>query len=129
MTHIISEAAVYENEKFISANSAELLEHLEMSIIEDMPPKEFNIYDDIKDKLMKQGVPEKEIAFIHDYDTAEQKQKLFDKMNTGEVRILLGSTQKCGAVMNAQAKMIALHHLDAPMRPSEDDHSKRNIFT
>ena len=119
MTHIISEAAVYENGKFISANSAELLEHLEMSIIEDMPPKEFNIYDDIKDKLMKQGVPEKEIAFIHDYDTSEQKQKLFNQMNAGDVRILLGSTSNCGAGMNAQKKMIALHHLDAPMRPSD----------
>ena len=129
MTHIISEAAVYENGKFISANSAELLEHLEMSTIEDMPPKEFNIYDDIKDKLMKHGVPENEIAFIHDYDTAEQKQNLFNKMNAGEVRVLLGSTSKCGAGMNSQKKMIALHHLDAPMRPSEDDHSKRNIFT
>ena len=128
MTHIISEAAVYENGKFISANSAELLEHLEMSPIEDMPPKEFNIYDDIKDKLMKHGVPENEIAFIHDYDTAEQKQNLFNKMNAGEVRVLLGSTSKCGAGMNSQKKMIALHHLDAPMRPSEDDHSKRNIL-
>ena len=90
-----------------------------MSPVEDMPPKEFNIYDDIKNKLMERGVSEKEIAFIHDYDTAEKKQGLFNKMNAGEVRILLGSTSKCGAGMNAQKKMIALHHLDAPMRPSD----------
>ena len=85
------------------------------------------MYDDIKGKLIGRGVPENEIAFIHDYETAEQKQKLFDKMNTGEVRILLGSTQKCGAGMNAQAKMIALHHLDCPLRPSEVEQFIRNI--
>lgn len=118
-TKIISEAAIFENGKFDTSRSDELLEKLEMSHIEDMPPKEFNIYDDIKNKLMKQGVPEKEIAFIHDYDTAEKKQGLFNKMNAGEVRVLLGSTSKCGAGMNAQKKMIALHHLDAPMRPSD----------
>lgn len=121
MTKIISEAAIFENGKFNSLNSNELLERFEMSAIEDMPPKEFNIYDDIKNKLIERGVPEKEIAFIHDYDTPEQKQGLFNQMNSGEVRILLGSTSKCGAGMNAQKKMIALHHLDAPMRPSDDE--------
>lgn len=102
-TKIISEAAIFEKGKFNTSRSDELLEKLEMSPVEDMPPKEFNIYDDIKDKLVKQGVPEKEIAFIHDYDTAEKKQELFNKMNAGEVRILLGSTSKCGAGMNARA--------------------------
>lgn len=120
-TKIISEAAIFENGKFNASRSDELLEKLEMSPIEDMPPKEFNIYDDIKNKLVERGVPEKEVAFIHDYDTPEQKQGLFNKMNAGEVRILLGSTSKCGAGMNAQKKMIALHHLDAPMRPSDVD--------
>ena len=119
MTKIISEAAIFENGKFNPVNSEELLEKLAMSPVEEMPPKEFNVYDDIKDKLVAKGVPEKEIAFIHDYDTPEQKQKLFNQMNAGEVRILLGSTAKCGAGMNAQQKMIALHHLDAPMRPSD----------
>lgn len=118
-TKIISEAAIFKNGKFDKSHSDELLEKLEMSPVEDMPPKEFNIYDDIKNKLMERGVSEKEIAFIHDYDTAEKKQGLFNKMNAGEVRILLGSTSKCGAGMNAQKKMIALHHLDAPMRPSD----------
>ena len=97
-----------------------------MSPIEDMPPKKFNVYDDINDKLIAKGVPENEIAFIHDYDTPEQKQKLFNQMNAGDVRILLGSTSKCGAGMNAQKKMIALHHLDAPLRPSDVEQPKRN---
>ena len=125
---IYSQAAIFEDGKLNDVNSVELLEKLLMSDVEDIPPKEFNVYDDIKGKLMDRGVPENEIAFIHDYETAEQKQKLFDKMNAGEVRILLGSTQKCGAGMNAQAKMIALHHLDCPLRPSDVEHSKRNIF-
>ena len=116
---IYSQAAIFEDGKLNDVNSVELLEKLLMSDVEDIPPKEFNVYDDIKGKLMDRGVPENEIAFIHDYETAEQKQKLFDKMNAGEVRILLGSTQKCGAGMNAQAKMIALHHLDCPLRPSD----------
>lgn len=128
MTKILSEAAVFENGKFNSINSTDLLEKLAMSPVEDMPPKEFNVYDDIKNKLVAKGVPENEVAFIHDYDTPEQKQKLFNQMNAGDVRILLGSTSKCGAGMNAQKKMIALHHLDAPMRPSEDGQSKRNIL-
>ncbi len=114
-----SQAAIFENGKLNDADSPELLEKLLMSDVEDIPPKEFNVYDDIKGKLMDRGVPENEIAFIHDYETAEQKQKLFDKMNAGEVRILLGSTQKCGAGMNAQTKRIALHHLDCPLRPSD----------
>lgn len=116
---IYSQAAVYENGKLNDADSPELLEKLFMSDIEDIPPKEFNVYDDIKNKLMSRGVPENEIAFIHDYDTAEKKQKLFDQMNNGDVRILLGSTAKCGAGMNAQKKMAALHHLDCPLRPSD----------
>ena len=116
---IYSQAAIFEDGNLNDVNSVDLLEKLLMSDVEDIPPKEFNVYDDIKDKLMVRGVPENEIAFIHDYETAEQKQKLFDKMNAGEVRILLGSTQKCGAGMNSQKKMIALHHLDCPLRPAD----------
>ena len=116
---VYSQAAIFESGKLNDLNSVELLERLAMSDIEDMPPKEFNVYDDIKNKLMEKGVPEKQIAFIHDYDTAEKKQKLFDMMNNGDVRILIGSTAKCGAGMNAQRKMIALHHLDCPLRPSD----------
>ena len=118
-TSIESRAAVFKNGQFIEDNSYDLLENLGMSPIEGMPEKPFNVYDDIRDKLIKLGVPEQEIAFIHDYDTAEKKQALFNQMNSGEVRVLLGSTAKCGAGMNSQQKMIALHHLDAPLRPSD----------
>lgn len=127
-TIIESRAAVFTDGKFTEDNSIELMDSLGMSPVEDMPPKPFNVYDDIRSKLVELGVPEKEIAFIHDYDTAEKKQALFNQMNSGDIRVLLGSTAKCGAGMNAQAKMIALHHLDAPLRPSEDGQSKRNIL-
>lgn len=118
-TIIESRAAVFTDGKFTEDNSIELMDSLGMSPVEDMPPKPFNVYDDIRNKLIGLGVPEKEIAFIHDYDTAEKKQALFNQMNSGDIRVLLGSTAKCGAGMNAQAKMIALHHLDAPLRPSD----------
>ena len=124
---IYSQAAIFEDGKLNDADSPELLEKLFMSDIEDIPPKKFNVYDDIKNKLMSRGVLENEIAFIHDYDTAEKKQKLFDQMNNGDVRILLGSTAKCGAGMNAQKKMVTLHHLDCPLRPSEVEQFIRNI--
>ena len=81
--------------------------------------KQFCVYEDIKEKLIKNGVPEEEIAFIHDYDKPEDKQKLYNQMNEGKVRVMIGSTGKCGAGMNAQKKMIALHHLDVPARPSD----------
>ena len=126
-TTIESRAAVFTDGKFTEDNSIELMDSLGMSPVEDMPPKPFNVYDDIRSKLVELGVPEKEIAFIHDYDTAEKKQALFNQMNSGDIRVLLGSTAKCGAGMNAQAKMIALHHLDAPLRPSEVEQFLRNI--
>lgn len=125
-TIIESRAAVFTDGKFTEDNSIELMDSLGMSPVEDMPPKPFNVYDDIRSKLVELGVPEKEIAFIHDYDTAEKKQALFNQMNSGDIRVLLGSTAKCGAGMNAQAKMIALHHLDAPLRPSDVEQIKRN---
>ncbi len=79
----------------------------------------FNVYDDIKKKLMEKGVPDKEIAFIHDANTEEQKKELFAKVRKGQVRILLGSTSKMGAGTNVQDRLIALHDLDAPWRPSD----------
>ena len=126
-TIIESRAAVFTDGKFTEDNSIELMDGLGMSPVEDMPPKPFNVYDDIRSKLVELGVPEMEIAFIHDYDTAEKKQALFNQMNSGDIRVLLGSTAKCGAGMNAQAKMIALHHLDAPLRPSDVEQIKRSI--
>ena len=79
----------------------------------------FNIYDDIKKKLITKGIPEKEIAFIHDATSEKQKDELFNKVRNGEVRILLGSTQKMGAGTNVQNKLIALHDLDVPWRPAD----------
>lgn len=80
---------------------------------------EFNIYDDIKSKLVNLGVPEKEIAFIHDANNEKQKDELFAKVRKGEIRVLLGSTQKMGAGTNVQDKLIALHDVDVPWRPSD----------
>lgn len=100
--------------------SPETWEKLHHAPIENFASeRKYCVYDDIKQKLIAKGVPEKEIAFIHDVDKAEEKQALYDKMNNGEIRVLIGSTFKCGAGMNAQERMIALHHLDAPMRPSD----------
>ena len=80
---------------------------------------EFNIYDDIRNKLVNMGIPKDEIAFIHEADTDKQKDELFSKVRKGEVRVLLGSTQKMGAGTNVQNKLIALHDLDVPWRPSD----------
>ncbi len=86
---------------------------------QDLKETEFNVYADIRNKLMEKGVPLKEIAFIHDCSTDEQKDVLFDKVRNGEVRVLLGSTEKCGAGTNIQDKLVALHDLDCPWRPSD----------
>lgn len=79
----------------------------------------FNVYDDLKEKLVKQGIPEKEIAFIHSAKTNKQKVDLCKKVNDGIIRILLGSTDKAGTGCNFQKKLIALHDLDCPWRPSD----------
>lgn len=86
----------------------------------------FNLYDDIRDKLVARGVPKEEIAFIHEADTEVKKKELFSKVRQGKVRVLLGSTAKCGAGTNIQDKLVALHHLDCPWRPSDVEHTKRN---
>lgn len=80
---------------------------------------EFNVYDDIRDKLVEMGIPKKEIAFIHEANTDKQKEELFAKVRKGEVRILMGSTQKMGSGTNVQTKLIALHDLDVPWRPAD----------
>ena len=79
----------------------------------------FNVYDELRTKLLAAGIPEKEIAYIHHADTDQKKQALFDSVNAGRIRILLGSTEKMGAGTNIQRKLIALHHLDAPWRPRD----------
>lgn len=83
------------------------------------PSDGFNVYDDIREKLINRGVPNEEIAFIHDYNTDAQKAALFSAVRQGKVRILLGSTEKMGAGTNVQDKLIALHDLDCPWRPSD----------
>lgn len=80
---------------------------------------EFNIYDDIREKLVAMGIPKEEIAFIHEAGSDKQKDELFAKVRKGDVRILLGSTQKMGAGTNVQNKLIALHDLDVPWRPAD----------
>ena len=84
----------------------------------------FNVYDDVKNKLIEAGIPEEEVAFIHDADTEIKKKELFSKVRGGQVRVLIGSTQKMGAGTNVQTKLIAVHHLDVGWRPA--DMTQRN---
>ena len=81
--------------------------------------KNFDAYNDLKHKLIERGIPENEIAFIHDANTDKAKQDLFDKVTAGTIRVLIGSTEKCGAGTNVQKQLVALHHLDAPYRPRD----------
>ena len=79
----------------------------------------FNVYDDLRAKLVAMGIPAEEIAFIHSASTEAQKKEMFGKVRSGQIRVLLGSTQKMGAGTNVQHRLIALHHLDCPWRPSD----------
>ena len=88
----------------------------------------FNVYDDLKSKLVRMGVPETEIAFIHDAKTEAQKATLFTNVRSGSVRILLGSTAKMGAGTNVQKRLIAEHHLDIPWRPSDIEQREGRIL-
>ena len=88
----------------------------------------FNVYDDLKQKLESKGIPEEEIAYIHNAKSEVQKKELFAKVREGTIRILIGSTQKMGAGTNAQQKLIALHHLDAPWRPSDLEQREGRII-
>ena len=80
---------------------------------------DFDAYNDLKHKLVERGIPETEIAFIHDANTDKAKQDLFDKGTAGTIRVLIGSTEKCGAGPNVQERLVAIHHLDAPYRPRD----------
>ena len=88
----------------------------------------FNVYDDMKQKLMAQGVPPEEIAFIHHAKTEAQKAELFAKVRKGQVRVLLGSTAKMGAGTNVQTRLAALHHLDCPWRPADIEQREGRIL-
>lgn len=79
----------------------------------------FNVYDDLRDKLIAMGIPKEEIAYIHTANSEAQKKELFGKVRSGQVRVLIGSTQKMGAGTNVQTRLCALHHLDCPWRPSD----------
>ncbi len=89
---------------------------------------DFDAYNDLKYKLVQRGIPKDEIAFIHDAKTDEEKQDLFDKVNSGAIRILIGSTEKCGAGTNVQKRLVALHHLDTPYRPSDLEQREGRII-
>jgi len=91
-------------------------------------PDRFNVYDEVRGKLIAKGIPAKEIAYIHDAETDSQKKALFDGVNAGRVRILLGSTEKMGAGTNVQKRLIALHHLDAPWRPRDIEQREGRIL-
>lgn len=88
----------------------------------------WNVYDDIRDKLIARGVPKDEIAYIHDANTDAKKAALFARVRAGKVRVLLGSTQKMGAGTNVQKKLIALHHLDVPWRPADIEQREGRIL-
>ena len=91
------------------------------------PSSEFNVYDDIKEKLIKMGIPEDEIEFIHSAKNNKEKDVIFNKVRKGKIRILLGSTQKMGAGTNAQNKLIAIHDLDIPWRPADLEQRRGRI--
>lgn len=92
------------------------------------PSKEFNVYDDIKAKLAARGIPENEIEYIHNANTDNKKAALFKAVREGDVRILIGSTSKMGAGTNVQERLVALHHLDCPWKPSDIEQRNGRII-
>jgi N12 class adenine-specific DNA methylase len=110
------------------ATDAERSTQLVFSDLSMPDPDRFNVYDDIRSKLVKAGIPAGEIAFIHDAETDTAKKLLFDAVNAGRVRVLLGSTEKMGAGTNVQRRLVALHHLDAPWRPRDIEQREGRIL-
>ena len=94
----------------------------------DISNGNFNVYQEIKRQLIEKGIKQNEIAFIHDAKTREKKQQLFDAVNNGEIRVLIGSTEKMGAGTNCQKKLVALHHLDCPWRPRDIEQREGRIL-
>ena len=88
----------------------------------------FNVYDDVRNKLVERGIPKDQIAFIHEYNTEVKKAELFTKVRAGQVRILMGSTPKLGAGTNVQDRLLALHHLDCPWKPSDLEQQEGRIL-
>lgn len=91
-------------------------------------PNKFNLYDDMRDKLVNMGIPKEEIAFIHDAKNDNQKLKMFDDVNKGNIRVIFGSTEKMGAGTNIQQRLCALHHIDVPWRPSDIEQREGRIL-
>ena len=105
-----------------TANATENTEDTEFDV------ESAKLYDDMRDYLQKKGIPAKEIAFIHEADTDQKKKKLFADVNEGKVRVLIGSTGKMGVGMNAQKRIVAIHHLDAPWRPGDVEQRDGRAF-
>jgi N12 class adenine-specific DNA methylase len=110
------------------ATQVERSTQLVFSDLSTPDPGRFNVYDDVRSKLMKAGVPAHEISFIHEAETDTAKKLLFDAVNAGRVRVLLGSTEKMGAGTNVQRRLVALHHLDAPWRPRDIEQREGRIL-
>ena len=111
-----------EAQRKIEAKGADWLDAIKAAM------RGFSIYDDLKAALVEMGIPEKEVAFIHDYNTDDQKAALFRAVNDGKVRVLLGSTEKMGAGTNVQQRAVALHHLDVPWKPSDIEQREGRVI-
>ena len=107
-----------DDDEGVPAVHVNAIRRVDPDVISQKPPP-WNAYKEIKDRLVAGGIPEKEIAFIHDFDTASKKLALFDQLNSGEKRIILASTFKMGTGANIQKRLVAEHHIDAPFRPDQ----------
>jgi hypothetical protein len=119
--------AVARIAKLCRATSDNRSTQLVFSDVSTPDPEAFNIYHEVRSKLICAGIPANEIAFIHDAHTDAAKKLLFDAVNAGRVRVLLGSTEKMGAGTNVQRRLVALHHLDAPWRPRDIEQREGRI--
>ena len=109
--------------KTVTNKIVEVLEMSEAEVADMIQEAEnsvggFNVYDEVKLRLIEKGIPENQIVFIHDYNTQKQKEKLFEQVNKGQIRIILGSTQKLGTGVNVQERASAIHHIDVPWTPA-----------
>ena len=115
----ISTPQITPSKKAAKALDNPTLHALEQAVPLDEPEPVFTVYDDIRQKLIAQGIPANQIAFIHEANTEARKKELFSKVRSGQVRVLLGSTAKMGAGTNVQDRLVALHDLDCPWRPGD----------
>lgn len=115
-------------ERSIEAIEKFLADEAEIEAAANTADSKFSVYDDLREKLIAAGVPGNEIAFIHDYNGDVKKQDLFDQVNAGRIRVLMGSTAKMGAGTNVQRKVVALHHLDCPWRPSDIEQREGRVI-